>query len=140
LPVSAGSSNPRDALVVYINAHINAGAPGSLQQQSIERQPREDRDRVLHVEAYPLPRRTDQLAVFNRIAFVPGLRQKRILLQSFVRESAAAGFLPCEPFVKENCVPASGRQQRACQSAGWTASDNRNGVLRTHVLVTDFAA
>jgi len=57
LPVSAGSRNLRDAFLVYINAHVDAsaGAPGSLQQQSIERQAREDRDRVLHVEAYSLP-------------------------------------------------------------------------------------
>jgi hypothetical protein len=138
LPVSTGSPNPRDALVVYVNAHIKAGAPGSLQQQSIERQAREDRDRVLHVEAYPLPRRTDQLAVFNRIAFAPGIRQKRILLQSFVCEPAAAGFLPGELFVKEKDVPATRRQQRTCQSASWTASDNRNGWLGTHVPVANF--
>jgi hypothetical protein len=63
LPVSGGPGNPRDALVVYIDArvsvhtsvHTNAGAPGSFQQQSIQRQAGEDRDRVLHVEAYPPP-------------------------------------------------------------------------------------
>jgi hypothetical protein len=78
--------------------------------------------------------------MFNGIALAPGIRQKRILLQSFVRESAAAGLLPGELFVKENDVPATRCQQRTCQSARWTASDNRNGVSRTHVLVTAFAA
>jgi hypothetical protein len=89
---------------------------------------------MLHVEAYPLPRRTNQLAVFNRIAFAPGIRQKRILLQSFVRESAAAGLLPGKLFVKEKDVPSSRRQQPTSQSARWTASDNCKGMLRTHVV------
>ncbi|MGD1215879.1 MAG: hypothetical protein ABR861_12930 [Terriglobales bacterium] len=78
--------------------------------------------------------------MFNRIAFVPSIGQKRILLQSFVRESAAAGLLPRKLLVKEKDVPASRRQQRTCQRSRWTASDNRNGVLRTHVPVADFAA
>ena len=140
LPVSAGSRNPRDAFLAYIDPRSSAGAPGSLQQQSIQRQAREDRDRVLHVEAHPLPRRTDQLAVFNRIAFAPGIRQKRILLQSFVRESAAAGLLPGKLFVKEKDVPAARCQQRAGQSARWTASDNRNGVLRASCSGHGFCA
>jgi hypothetical protein len=54
---------------------------------------------MLHVEAYALPRRTDQLAVFDRIAFAP-IRQKRVLLQSFVREAAAAGLFPGKLLVK----------------------------------------
>jgi hypothetical protein len=71
--------------------------------------------------------------VFNRIAFGSGIRQKRKLLQSFVREAAAAGLLPGKLFVEEMDVPATRRQQRSCQSARWTASDNRNGVLHAHV-------
>jgi hypothetical protein len=95
---------------------------------------------MLHVEAYPLSRRTDQLAVFNRIAFASGFGQKRILAQSFVRDSAAAGLLPGKLFVKEKDVPASFRQQRASQSARWTASDNRNRMSRIHAVVADFPA
>jgi hypothetical protein len=125
---------------ISASAIASAGAPGSLQQQSIQRQAREDRDWVLHVEAYPLSRRTDQLAVFNRIAFASGFRQKRILAQSFVRDSAAAGLLPGKLFVKEKDAPASFRQQRTSQSARWTASDNRNRMLRIHAVVADFPA
>jgi hypothetical protein len=40
---------------MHTSVHTNAGAPGSFQQQSIQRQAGEDRDRVLHVEAYPPP-------------------------------------------------------------------------------------
>ena len=59
-----------------------------------------------------------------------------ILPQSFVRESAAARFFPGELFVEEENVLAS-RQQRASQSARWTASDNGNGWLGTHAVVAD---
>jgi hypothetical protein len=133
LPVCAASRNPRHALA----AQIDAAAPGSLQQQSIQHQPREDRDRVSQVEAYPAPRRTDQFALLDRITsdpivFAAGIRQKRIPLQSFVRESAAARFLPGKLFLKEKDVSAIRRQQRTGQSASRTASDNRNAALRPH--------
>ena len=71
--------------------------------------------------------------MFNRIARARGLRQKRILLQRFVRKSAAAGLLLCELFVKEEDLSAGRCQQRARQSARGTTSDNRNGELRAHV-------
>ena len=138
LPVFAvaGSRNPRHALLVQ----FDAAAPGSLQQQSIQRQAREDRDRVPQVQTYPAPRRTDQLALFDRIAFAAGIRQERISLQSFVRESAAARLFPGKRFVKENDVSALRRQPGTGQSASRTASDNRNGALRPHILITDFSA
>src|SRR5208282_5189600 len=47
---------------------------------------------------------------------------------------------PGKLFVKENDVPASRRQQRTCQSARRTASDDGNGFTRSHVLAADFAA
>jgi len=75
--------------------------------------------------------------MFNGIAWAARIRQKRILLQSFVRDSAAAGLLPGKLFVEEKDVPASFREQRTCQSARWTASDNRNRMGR-HFLVADF--
>ncbi len=70
--------------------------------------------------------------MLNRIALVPGVGQKRISLQSFVREPAATGFFPGEIFVEEKDVSATRRQQGARQGARRTASDNRYGVLRTH--------
>jgi hypothetical protein len=113
LPISAGSRNPRDVLM----AHIDAGAPGSFQQQSIQGHARKDRDRVLHTKAYPLPRRTDQLVAFYGIASARGVRQKRILQQSFVGKAAAAGLFPCELLVKQKNFAATCRQQRASLSA-----------------------
>ena len=139
--VVADSRNPRHALLVQ----FDAAAPGSLQQPSIQRQAREDRDRVPQVQTYPAPRRTDQLALldritFYRIAFAAGIRQEWIPLQSFVRESAAARLFPGKRFVKENDLSALRRQQRAGQCASRTASDNRNAALRPHILSTDFSA
>jgi hypothetical protein len=78
--------------------------------------------------------------MFDRIAFTAGIRQERIPLQSFVRESAAARFFPGQLFVKEKNVSAIRGQQRTGQSASRTASDNRNGALRPHILITDFSA
>jgi hypothetical protein len=75
--------------------------------------------------------------VFNGIAFTPRIRQKRILPQSFVCNSATAGLLPRKFLLKEEDVLASFRQQRTCQSACWAASDNRDRVLRIHVVVKD---
>jgi hypothetical protein len=87
---------------------------------------------------------TSDRITFDRIAFDPivfaaGIRQKRIPLQSFMRESAAARFFPDKLFLKEKDVSAIRRQQRTGQSASRTASDNRNGALRPHLLVMDFS-
>src|SRR5258708_20400403 len=140
LPFTARSPNPASPFVAYINprSNLTAGAPGSLQQQSIQRQTREDRDRMLHLKADSLSRRTDQLAAFNRIALTTRICQKRILPQSFVCNSATAGLLPRKLLVKEEDVPSSFRQERTCESSRWTASNNRNRVVRTHIVVKDF--
>jgi hypothetical protein len=77
---------------------------------------------------------------FDRIAFAAGIRQERIPLQSFVRESAAARFFPGQLFVKKKDVSPLRSQAGTSQSASRTASDNRNRALRPHILITDFSA
>src|SRR5208282_4600106 len=75
--------------------------------------------------------------VSDGIAFARTLRQKWISLQSFVREAAAAGLLPCELLIKKKNVSRSEGQLRRCQSTRWTASDDRNGKSPAHVSIGD---
>src|ERR1700686_3254689 len=112
--------------------NVNSGVPRSFQHQAIQRQTREDCDWVPHAELSPLARRTYQFAMFNGVAFRACLGKKRITLQRFVSESAAAGLFPSQPFVKENDISAALCEQCARESPSRTASDNRYGVRLAH--------
>jgi hypothetical protein len=54
------------------------------------------------------------------------------LLQSFVCNSAAAGFFPGQLFFEEAYISARRRKQFAGQSARWAASDDRYRVRSAH--------
>src|SRR5580658_3810213 len=105
-------------------SHINRGAPRLLKQQTIEFLTRKNRDRMPHLKSHPLPRRTDQLTVVDRIAFALGIGEKWILLRSLMRESAAAGFFPGKLFLEEQNLVSSRRQPGSDQSASRTASND----------------
>jgi len=67
-----------------------------------------------------------------RIGMVMAIREKRIFLQSLVRESAAAWLLPGELFVEQKDAFAALGKKGCGECSGWTTSDNGNGVLCLH--------
>jgi hypothetical protein len=142
LPISSVTSNSSHALT----ERDRASFPGALEQQSIEREAREDCNRMLHAETHAIAGGTDEFAVIYRIGngigiglgigvgivFGARIRKKWILPQSLEGESAAARFLPGKLLIEDVDFGPTCSEQSSGECTGRTSSNDCNGFARSH--------
>jgi hypothetical protein len=114
-------------------ANFRSCQPSTLQQQSIQRKPRENREGMMHLKLHASSRRADQFAAAKKVVFNLCFSKEGILLQGLVRQSAAAWLFPRELFFKNQNPASTLCQQRRGQRSGRATSHNSDGILLLHV-------